>query len=354
MCDSAHDVLKICSRVAMDIAFVGSWSPVCAANGVPKSSKAWAGTVREIAAQIDDVRGKARVTNTSAREMDDLDVNRLAVLRAGFKYLGREDPLAQELYVALAVFTDGHSFEESESAVLLDDEEVVTGQMSTLEWWGAVGADTFGRYRMHDAHVDFARDKLMRWEAVRKPAVDRWTAHISCLGVAVGIGVYPLLNMWRILERVGGEGWWTSRPYDDQLVGVDAFDCLKILAVNVVAELFEHDRKFSELEALMKRVLEHCDTHEGGCREVQMTALYFIEHSLISQGRFQESKDVTRRLGNMVSPSTHIQVPKSGTTCVAQTATTFHTYGICAVAAGRLKNAEECFSQGSRGRGWYG
>lgn len=81
------EVLKICGFVAMDIAFVGRWwSPVRAANGVPKSSKAWAGAVRDIQAQIEDVRGQAQISNAGG--MDDLDVNRRAVLRAGFKYLG--------------------------------------------------------------------------------------------------------------------------------------------------------------------------------------------------------------------------------------------------------------------------
>eukprot|EP00903_Cladosiphon_okamuranus_P016275 g15008.t1 len=344
LCESAKDILKICGRVAMDIAFVGSWSPVRAADGIPKSSKAWAGTLEKIEAQIDEVRGQALVANTSAWEIDGLDVNRLAVLRAGFKYLGREDPLAQELYAALAVFADGHSFGESESVVLLGNEEDATGPLSILERWGVIEADTSGRYRMHDAHVNFARNKLLGWEHVRKPSVDRWTVHISRLDVAVGIGVYPLLSMWRMLERVGGEGWWAYQPYDDQLVGMDDFDCSKILAVTVVAELFVHDRKFRKLEALMKRVLEHCNAHEGGCREVQMTALYYTRHSLISQGLFQESKDITRRLGDMAGPSTDVQVPRCGTS-VAQTATTFHTYGVCAKAAGRLKSAEEYFRQ---------
>lgn len=50
------------------------------------------------------------------------DVNRLAVLRAGFQYLAREDPLAHKLYVMLAVFPDCHTFRESGAAVLLDVE----------------------------------------------------------------------------------------------------------------------------------------------------------------------------------------------------------------------------------------
>lgn len=99
-------VLEICGNAAMDVVFVGSWSSVRAVvNSVLKSSRAWAGAVIEIMTQIDGVRGEVQVGNAGA--MDSLDIDRLAVLRAGFKYLGTEDPLAQELYVALLVFLDG-------------------------------------------------------------------------------------------------------------------------------------------------------------------------------------------------------------------------------------------------------
>lgn len=139
-----------------------------------------------------------------------LDLNRLAVLRAGFRYLGAEDPSAQELYAALAVLPDGYSFNMSDAVVLLDDEEVALGAMSILERWAVLGVDTTGWYRMHDAHVDFARDKLMGWEDVRKPAVDRWTSRLSRLELVLGIDVYVVLDMWRALQRVGSEGWWRT------------------------------------------------------------------------------------------------------------------------------------------------
>ncbi|CAN0449715.1 unnamed protein product, partial [Ectocarpus sp. 12 AP-2014] len=151
LCDAAMKVLEICGRVAMDTAFVGSWSSVRAANGESKSSKAWAGAVREIEAQ----GGGAAVER---------DANRLAVLRAGFKYIGKEDPLAQELYAELAVFPDGHAFGQSDAAVLLGDGEVTKGPILILERWGVLKADASEKYRMHDAHMDFAREKLMRWE----------------------------------------------------------------------------------------------------------------------------------------------------------------------------------------------
>ncbi|CBJ33473.1 expressed unknown protein [Ectocarpus siliculosus] len=61
LCDVAMKVLEVCGYVAMDIAFVGSWSSVRTVdNCAPKSSRAWAGVVAEITAQMDDVRGHAQ------------------------------------------------------------------------------------------------------------------------------------------------------------------------------------------------------------------------------------------------------------------------------------------------------
>eukprot|EP00752_Nemacystus_decipiens_P003237 g2995.t1 len=161
LCDDAMEVLDICGYVAMDIAFVGSWSSVRAADsGVAKSKEAWADAVENIKNQIAAVRAQISVAN--AGMMDDRDVNRLAVLRAGFKYLGAEDAVAQELYVALGVFPDGHAFKESDAAVLLYDEEspthhhvqVATGTIAILERWAVLSrAHTSGLYRMHDAHT---------------------------------------------------------------------------------------------------------------------------------------------------------------------------------------------------------
>ncbi|CAN0088028.1 unnamed protein product, partial [Scytosiphon promiscuus] len=86
LCDSAREVLEVCGRVAMDIAFVGSWGSVRITDGVPKGSEAWAAAVRDILAKIDEVRAMLRSKN--AGKMSDVDVNRLAVLRAGFSNLG--------------------------------------------------------------------------------------------------------------------------------------------------------------------------------------------------------------------------------------------------------------------------
>lgn len=343
LCDGAMDVLKVCGFVAMDIAFVGRWSSVRAANGVPKSSRAWAGAVRDIETQIEDVRCQALISN--AGEMNDRDVSRRAVLRAGFKYLGTEDALAQELYVMLAVFPHEHVFGDSDLSVLLNhDEEVITATISILEQWAVVRADPSNRYRMHDAHVDFARIELEDSKKIRELAVQRWTAHISRLDVAVGFDLYALLDMWRVLGRVGGQGWWARRPYSDQLVNMDVSDPFTNHAVSFVAKVFSHNQKFVELEGIMQRVLKSCDDHKGASPGVQMAALYYTWQSLFVRGHYQESKDVERRLVELVGPSFQLQEPDCGTG-LAQTSATLHMYGVCAEAAGRFKDAEEWFRE---------
>ncbi|CAN0154938.1 unnamed protein product [Scytosiphon promiscuus] len=312
LCDAANHVLKICGRVAMDTAFVGSW--ICHVE-TKRKEDAWARAVKKIEVQGESV---------GAERAD----NRRAILLAGFEYLGTENVLAQKLYAELAVLPDGHTFEESDAAVLLGDGEVATRPMSILERWGVLKADASAKYRVHDAHMDFAREKLMGWEYVRKPTVGRWTEHISRLDFAIGVDTYSLLRMWRALERVEGDGWWITRPYDDQLLQMDASDPSNIFAIQAVASLYDFDRKSHELEPLMGKVLEHCGVHIRDCLEVQ--------------GRLPECGDVARQLGESDGPGLQLSRPNDGK-CLLQTSTTLSMYGSCARAAGRLDDAEGYF-----------
>lgn len=50
LCDHAMKVMDICDYAAMDIAFVGSWSSVRSASGIPKSNRVWARAVTDIKA----------------------------------------------------------------------------------------------------------------------------------------------------------------------------------------------------------------------------------------------------------------------------------------------------------------
>lgn len=195
---------------------------------------------------------------------------------------------------------------------------------------------------MHNAHVDFARIELEDSKKLRIQAVERWTSHISRLDVAVGFDLYALLDMWRVLDRVGGQAWWACRPYKDQLVRMDASDPSAIHAVSFVATFFGHNQKFGELQGVLWRILKSCDDHGGASPEVQMAALYYTRRSLLAQGRYRESGDCKRRLGELVGPSFQLQVPNCGASFV-HTRTTFHAYGVGAKVAGSLKDAEEWF-----------
>lgn len=168
------------------------------------------------------------------------------------------------------------------------------------------------------AHVDFARDKLVNWVYGRKPPGDRWTARISQLDVALGIDTYyALLNMWRALERVRGQGWFESRPYDDQIIRMSASNPLKAIVVNVVALLYGHDGKFRELEASMKKILEQCDDHEGDCCPgLQMVVLCFTSYSLSWQGGYNESPDVNHRQSELTGSELELQLPNERRWCI--------------------------------------
>ena len=133
-------------------------------------------------------------------------------------------------------------------------------------------------------------------------------------------------------------GWSNSRPYDDQLVQMDATDRSKPSAVNFLPELFFNDQKFSELESLMQRVRIHGEEREADSPDVQMIALYHRGQSLTAQERFQENVDVERWLVEMVGPGFQPHLPGATLGLIIR-----HVYGVFARAAGRLKDAKEWF-----------
>ena len=108
--NEAMDMISRCDNVAMYVEFVGRWSILQTGDdGVPQDREAWVEVVRAIDRDLDE-------------QDDDSRDRRVAILHAGFKYLGNTDVLAQELYVALAVLPDGHPFAVSDAAALLFDD----------------------------------------------------------------------------------------------------------------------------------------------------------------------------------------------------------------------------------------
>lgn len=346
--DDAAKILEICGHVAMDIAFVGSWSSVRTGDdGVLKSRGAWADATRQIETEISAVKGLASAAGTMA----DVAVSRLAVLRAGLKHLGAEHLSAQELYLALGVLPSGYAFETSAAAVVLNDDvglgdhhfQVAMAAVATLERWAVLRADTSGLYRMHDAHADFAREALMDRGDIRKPAIRRWTSHVSRPKALVNMDLYTLLGLWRALERVGGDEWWASKAYEDHLLGTSSHP-LKFHEVAVVAELYLHDKftEPAELALLMRRVLEDCQLMGEAETGVKMVALWYLGEALLNQGLVEKYFEVIRELGQLTMKDPWLP-GCSANASSAQMATIFNIHGFCASRTGWLEDALEWF-----------
>eukprot|EP00903_Cladosiphon_okamuranus_P014783 g13695.t1 len=180
--DAAEDLVELCGRVAMDLAFVGRWSTV---RGT-EARIAWSKAVEKIIAEMDSAIGRDR-----ENEMAEYShvTRREAILRAGFEDLavGSGNARVQQLYLSLAVMPDDHEFTVKDAAVLLidrppspDDETEEADVMEILERWSIVRSKE-GTYQTLDAHSTFARERLMDHGYVRKPALERWVKHISSL-----------------------------------------------------------------------------------------------------------------------------------------------------------------------------
>lgn len=160
-------------------------------------------------ATINDVRAKRRT----------------AILQAGFDNLatGVDDERVQQLYLSLVVLPDGHAFSVTDAAVLLHDrapnsadEASVKGAAMGLERWSVLRSAE-GTYRMHDAHAEFAKERLMDRGNVRRQAIKRWVRSVSSRDVLRSIDRFAVRDLWLAAERVGGDGWAATRPYDKVL-----------------------------------------------------------------------------------------------------------------------------------------
>lgn len=224
---SAWELVELCGHLVMNLAFVGRWSAV----RKREDPSAWSRAVASIRAELRAL--KIDVTSDTKEGVQ--AKRRIAVLRAGFRYLGVENDDVQWLYLALAVVPDGHAFSLGEATVLVygqehspDDEQAVAKVLDILERWSIVekggGSNPHPNYRMHDAHANFARESLKDRGDVRRPALDRWTEHISSLSVLTSTSRFELSGLWRVVKAVAGDDFDIGRPYDGALSSMDVSD----------------------------------------------------------------------------------------------------------------------------------
>lgn len=222
--DDAVNLIDLCGRVAMDLAFVGRWSRVRRR----RDRKAWSGATAKVRSEMREVECHPEHETPG----DTRHKWRMAILRAGFEELatGVGDERVKRLYLSLAVLPNGHAFTAHDAAVLLyespdaEDEASVVEVLHTLERWTAVRRSEDGTYRVHDAHWSFAKQKLGDRGDVRRLALQRWVGSISSFHSLHSIDRYTLKRLWRAVEDVGGDGWDITRPYVKALTEMDESD----------------------------------------------------------------------------------------------------------------------------------
>ncbi|CAB1113090.1 unnamed protein product [Ectocarpus sp. CCAP 1310/34] len=231
--DDAVDLIELCGRVAMDLAFGGRLSTVRGRSDRTAWSKA--------ASKVRTEMSKGECEGVRGTVVETRDARRKAVVQAGFGDLaiGSDDERVQRLYLSLAVLPDGRRFTVKDAAVLIydrmpsaEDEASAAGVVEILERWSAL-CSIRGCYRMawrgshyvlHDAHSDFAREKLMDRGDVCRPALVRWTRNISSVDTLRAVRWHEVRDLWLGAEQVGGDGWKITRPYEAALAGLEDSD----------------------------------------------------------------------------------------------------------------------------------
>lgn len=233
--DEAVDLIELCGRVAMDLAFVGRWSTVRGRQ----DRMAWSDAAGKVRAEME----KVNIDPVADNVAETRSKRRKAILRAGFEDLaaGSDDGRVPRLYLSLTVMPDGHVFTVSDAAVLLydrrpsaEDEASVGIVVETLERWTVVHAIE-GAYRMHDAHSSFARESLIDDGKLRRSALKRWVGAISSLDTLRLMDPFHLKGRWVAVEAVGGDSWDTTRPYVAALARIDDSDPLLRESIEAVA-----------------------------------------------------------------------------------------------------------------------
>ena len=120
--DAALEVVERCGRLAMDLAFVGSWDLVRGRNDRP----AWQDAV-DIITTVEQQLVSSNDDGSMAS--DPTKMRREAILRAGYNQL---EARVQPLYLSLAVMPHGHIFTMDHAVVLLYDRECVSPRTRQL------------------------------------------------------------------------------------------------------------------------------------------------------------------------------------------------------------------------------
>ncbi|CAM9637428.1 unnamed protein product, partial [Ascophyllum nodosum] len=326
--ETAHEVIRRSAFLVMDLAFVGRWGTVRGKSGWEE----W----QTILDRIEQARdGGEGGENSSGERLP----WRTAVLRAGLRELALDASVNLELYLSLAVLPDGLAFGiEEVSALLHDDDssscspkalEDAATVASTLERWSILTLEDGGRYRVHDRHAEFIRERVAKFPATRDTAARRWQEHVSTVDALLTWSGTELADIWRALARLNGAiviPW----PYDSALEtnpSPDSRDALRRLA-----HLYYLTEDYEGAYRANTALLDMEEEDLGRDHPDVARALHNLAVCASEAGRTEEAESLYER-------SLAIREKELGPDHPT-VASALHHLGVCALEAGRTEGAE--------------
>ena len=285
--DAALEVVERCGRMAMDLAFVGSWDLVRGRNDRP----AWQDAV-DIITTVEQQLVSSNDDGTMAS--DPAKMRREVILCAGYNQL---EPRVQTLYSSLAVMPHGHIFTMDHAAVLLYDREctaedkaAVKELLGKLERWSVLESRD-GRYKMHGAHANIARKRLQRTEDVRACAVQRWTKFLSTLAALLCFDGFVLKILCSAVRRVGGDGQVISRQWKNEVEGMKDSNPHLFQALWNLGRYFFYNGYWSDAIVVYNRFLHLFQEQEGVDNLSTMWVLGHLVECTESLGQVNEANE---------------------------------------------------------------
>lgn len=324
----AYEIMKRCEYSAMELAFIGRWSPV----RLKTSASAWQKAFDLI------------VNMQSCEGMDERELPwQAAVLRAGLDELALDNISNRELYLSLAVLPQGLAFSTEDAAALLygkdllgEDIEAAKMIAAILERWSILTLQEGGKYRVHDSHAEFIQGRITNYPPTRARALKHWQEHLSTADALFAWPSELLADIWRAVARVKGEQGvgFAANQYDHVLVAMESSNAEFPKALRCVATFQycanlprEAGQTWTTLLALTKdqKGPDHADVAE---------ALYNIGLCHLSAGNSRES-------ANFYQESLAIR-DKNGADPQAL-AYTHYCLGDCAMHEMRVEEAEKWY-----------
>ncbi|CAN0348883.1 unnamed protein product, partial [Ascophyllum nodosum] len=331
--DAALEIVERCGHMAMDLAFVGSWDLVR-----ERSDRAiWQdalGSITKAEQQLISSNDDGIMASNPA------NMRREAILRAGFDKL---EPRVKTMYLSLAVMPDSHIFTVDHAAVLLYDRECIAEDkaavkklLGNLERWSMLESRN-GRYKMHDAHANNARERLQRTEDLRACAVQRWTRFLSTLAALLCFDSNILMDLCSAVSRVGGDGRVISRQWKNKVEAMEDSNSHLFQALQKLGVFLRDAKRYDEAAEVLMKALEIRKAKLGEDDLPVAYTLHSLGVCLRDAERYDKAEELLRQ-------ALEIKKVKLGEDDL-QVAVTMHELGVCLRDAERYDKAEELLRQ---------